>query len=203
MLRTLGTLLRELGPVTLLRVGAHVRRAEKAGEPFSRLPAPASKNEVLSRAQIGPAILLYRALRQYRPDDAFRITQQVVVAEGIRFLAGELGRLPLDELESMTDEERHAFVQAKGERFFNATLHWDRVAPDGVAFTITACTFPGLCEAAGVPEVAPMFCQVDEAYFGSVEPGLVLVRDGSLASGQPRCHFILRAAGHPCENGDN
>ena len=115
-----------------------------------------------------------------------------MLAAGAAFLSQTLGPLRRADLEGLDDAGRRAFASSRGQRFFNATLTWDAIEADHVAFTVTACRFPPLCEAAGVPELAPLFCEVDEAYFGAVEPDVILTRPTTLARGGATCPFTLR-----------
>ena len=135
---------------------------------------------------------MYRELCKLLPkDDALATTEKVVAASGVVFMRRALGRLDRQTLESMDDAERRAFVEAKDEQFFNATMQWDHIGDDEVRFTVTACLFPGLCAAAGAPELARFYCDVDAAFFGSVEPDVELERKKTIAAGDDCCVFRL------------
>jgi hypothetical protein len=164
------------------------------GEPFGHLPPPDCDEELKSRDQIGPAILLYRALQKLgkTKPEALQITQAIVVEDGIRFLRRNLGTISPAKMAQLAPSERQQFVESRGKRFFNATIRWDRIEADEVQFTVTACRFPRLCEETGVPELATAFCMVDAAYFGNVEPGVTLDRSETIAEGASTCPFILR-----------
>ena len=86
-------------------------------------------------------------------------------------------------------------MRRRGERFFNATIRWEEVTADEVRFTVLRCRFPGLCEAAGVPELAPVFCEGDAVFFGQVEPDVELQRSQTIAGGAESCPFVLRLRG--------
>ena len=186
----------ELSVLKLMRVGAGIAWAMARGEPFRALPAVDSENERLSREQIGPAIVLYRALQNVglNQQEAFRITRRVVLEAGADFLKSTLGPLRRADLEALDDKSRWAMARGLGDRFFNATVRWEAVEPDRVEFTITACRFPALCSAVGASELAPLFCEVDEAYFGSVEPNVRLTRTATIARGAKECPFALEWA---------
>ena len=146
----------------------------------------------MSRAQIGPAILLYRELLRIREPDAARaLTEEVVVAGAVAFLREQIGSLRRADLEGMDPEAQKEFARSRGERFFNATVTWDTVGSDEVRFTVTACRFPPLCAAAGVPELAPVFCAGDAHFFGTVEPDVLLERPQMIAEGAETCRFRL------------
>lgn len=185
-------LLRELGVWGALLVGRRIRRRQRAGEPFQLLAPPATEEERLSRDQIGPAILLYRELRErIGREEALRITEVVVVEAALIFLRETIGPLRRAELEALDEESKQAFVKERGRRFFNATVQWDEVSGERVRFTVKHCKFPPLCVAAGVPELAPLFCRADARYFGSVEPDVTLTRNQTIAEGAPTCPFLL------------
>lgn len=187
-----GVLVDELGLVRALKVGGRLQRKRFAGEPFGDLPPPEDEDERLSREQIGPAIVLYRQLqRDLSQDRAYEITERVVIEGSIHFLARTIGRLPREELVLMEDDEREEFVRERGREFFNATIEWDRISETAVEFTVTHCEFPDLCEAAGVPELAPVFCEGDGEFFGGVESDVELERPHTIAQGGPNCPFRI------------
>ncbi len=188
-------LIRELGVWKALKAGRRVRRQMKSGEPFAHLPAATDDRERASRAQIGRAILLYRALQRYRSqDEALRITHTIVVEAACIFLGEQIGSLSRASLAEIPEDSRASWVRERGARFFNATMQWDRIDDGGVDFTVTACSFPPLCVAAGAPELAPIFCAGDAKFFGSVEPDVSLERPQTIAEGAETCVFRLRYA---------
>ena len=185
-------LIDELGLVSAIRIGARVQRKVFTGEPFEELPEPDSEDERLSRQQIGPAIVLYRELKEKLTEErAYEVTERVVVEASVVFLSKTVGRLRRRELLSMGDAEREAFVREKGEKFFNANLSWDRIDADAVEFTVLHCKFPPLCEAVGEPELAPVFCKGDAEFFGGVEEDVDLERPHTIAEGGPNCPFHI------------
>jgi hypothetical protein len=191
MLTVIRILIGEIGLWGTIITFFWVAWAALRGEPFGSLPAPDCGNERQSRKQLAPAILLYRALMIRLPERALEVTEKVVATEGVRFMKKSLGKLKLKELPQMAQQERNAYVGELGERFFNAQIRWDHIGDEKVQFTVTHCRFPGLCQAAGAPELAILFCRVDEAYFGQVEPNLVLTRPHSIAAGAADCPFTL------------
>jgi len=194
MIRALFILVKALGWRNTWRVLRTMRAQEKQGEPFGHLPAPEDERDRQSREQIGPALLLYKAIQSIDTKNALAVTKRIIVADGIRFLRKTLGRISPTQLAALPPEERKQFAQNRGARFFNATIHWDHIESDRVQFTVTECRFPPLCKAAGVPEIAPLFCLVDEHYFGTVEENVVLERPFTIAEGAETCPFTLRMA---------
>jgi len=182
----------ELGLVDALRIGGRTQRRLLGGEPFDHLDAPHNDDERQSREQIGPAIVLYRQLRrEYGEDRALAVIERVIIEASVVFLSKTVGRLRRDDLLAMGDDEREAFVRQKGRHFANATLTWDHIGAESVEFTVTHCRFPPLCEKAGVPELAPLFCRGDAEFFGGVEQDVDLERPHTIAEGAETCPFHI------------
>jgi hypothetical protein len=177
----------EVGWWRTLRLGAWIDGQRRRGEPFGHLPPPADERERLSRQQASGAILLYRALVHQQLPEPLVTTRRVMAAAGASFLRSQLGPLTPRKLATLTADG----LRELGERFFNATIRWDDVGEHHVKFTVTTCTFPALCVAAGHPELAPLFCAVDDAYFGTIEKGVRLDRPHTIARGHTSCAFHL------------
>ena len=186
-------LVRTLGALRAAAIIAEVSAAQLRGRPFEHLPPPADRRERLSRGQVGPAILLYRAIeRRLGRKQALELTGEVVIAATMVWLGRAVGNIDRDELMAMSPEQRHSWVTRIGDKFFNATMRWDEVSEERVVMTVTRCRFPELCAAAGAPEVAPLMCRGDEVYFGGHLPNVELVRPYTLADGGDCCPFELR-----------
>ena len=186
-------MVRHLGLFKAIKLGATVRRLEKRGAPFEELPEPVDIREEMSRAQIGPALLIYRALRaDFSEARALEITQDIVVASGVVFMRKNLGEFSQKGLSTLDAPQRLQFLNDKSEGFFNATIEWTNTSADKVGFEVHSCHFPTLCAAVGLPEVAPIFCAVDAAFFGSAEPKIELLRPRTLAKGDALCDFTLQ-----------
>lgn len=184
-----------LGWIRALWYGLNVRNRVRRGEPFAHLPAPLTEKEAHSRAQAGPAIVLYRRLRRaIGPEDAVGITTDAVEASALVFLQQTIGPLDRGALTAMSPDDRLAFLKDKGNRFPNATIRWEQVEAERVRFTVLDCRFVSLCAEAGHPELAPIFCKGDAEFFGGVEPGVTLIREETLAAGGRRCPFVLQWA---------
>ncbi len=183
---------KEFGLFRALQLGLRIRKREKRGEPFSSIPAAANEREKLSRNQIGPAINLYRELSiDHSRDEAIRITRDVVIQSTLVFLRRTIGPIRRETLGKMNPEEREGWVRKTGDQFFNAEMEWKQIDGERVDFDVTACHFPVLCQAAGVPELAPVFCQGDAVFFGQVEPDVAFQRDKTIAEGASRCEFRM------------
>lgn len=190
-----GVLRRRFGWWRALALGLAIERRRSAGRPFGHLPPPRDDKDARSRAQIGPAIVLFGVLvERYDDSTAIAATAAVVEAAALAFLGQTVGPLRRETLASMSPEERDRFVRERMARFPNADVRFDHIGADEVRFTVTACRFVALCHAAGCPELAPLFCAGDARFFGEVEPDVVLIRETTLAVGGDRCPFVLRYA---------
>lgn len=175
------------------RVGLRVQRRAGRGEPFGALPSPDDWREQGSREQAGPAILLYDELRHVVHEaEALSITAEVVEEGAVVFLAKTIGSLRRSDLEPLDEGQRRAFVEERGRRFPNATMSWDEVTPSRVRFTVHSCRLVELVVGAGRPELAPLFCQGDARFFGTIEPDVELIRLETLAGGGSACPFTIQ-----------
>ncbi|MCB9674775.1 MAG: L-2-amino-thiazoline-4-carboxylic acid hydrolase [Alphaproteobacteria bacterium] len=182
-----------LGWVGALRVGVALEWRRIRGEPFGDLPAAEGHAEVGSRAQAGPAVLLYRVLRERVGDErALAIVAKAVEEGAIAFLSRSIGRLDRAEIGALDDAGREHFAKDRAARFPNATLEWRALTADAVSFDVTACRLVELVVHAGHPELAPLFCAGDARFFGEVEEGAVLDRPTTIAGGDPVCRFTIR-----------
>lgn len=190
-----GVLRRRFGLLRALAIGFALERRVVRGEPFAHLPPPTDDKARASRAQIGPAIVLFGLLvERYGDPTALEVTAAVVEAAAVAFLQETIGPLRRADLARLAPAERDAFVRERMARFPNADVRFEHIGADEVRFTVTACRFVRLCHAAGCPELAPLFCAGDATFFGGVEPDVVLLRETTLAVGGDRCPFVLRYA---------
>ena len=146
-LASLPVLLREVGLLDALRLGARVKAAVSRGEPYLGWPEPADAKERDSRAQIGAAILLYRDLTRLRgADEALRITREVVIEAACAQLRRQIGPLRREMLAQLSEDERTRFAQERGDKFVNADMVWG---------DISARPSPSRSPAAASPPSAP------------------------------------------------
>ncbi len=182
---------RRLGWWEALRLGARVRWAVARGEPFEALPPAVDPRERGSRAQLGPAVVLYRLLRERGEARALALTGEAVEAGALAFLGESIGPVRRDLIAGMDAETRRAWVTKVGEKFPNATLDWDHVGPDEVCFRVTRCRFVELCRVVGEPALARFFCRGDGRFFGEVEADVSLERPHTIADDAPDCPFRI------------
>ncbi len=195
--KALGRIRRHLGMKDTAGVLSTIMLAMRRGEPFGDLDPPADRREALSRKQLAPAVLLYRALRErLEPERTLELTREVAVTGARIFLRRMVGLLDRRRFENMEAAERESFVDDIGQRFFNAELRFDEISPERLRFSATACKFPSLCRAAAAPEIAPLLCEGDELFFGTDLPDVELHRPCTIAQGAEECPFTLRFTGN-------
>jgi len=166
--------------------------AKARGEPFRHLPAPQDERERLCRRQVGPAVLIQRALRRWLGvERALEITREIVIAGTVIFLKHAIGPLEPSAFVVQAPEASEELVRKLGDRFFNAEVRWDEISDRRLRFTVVQCRFPALCEAGNAPEVAPLLCLGDAVYFGEVLGTVDLNRPQTLADGGDCCPFEL------------
>ncbi|MBV71298.1 MAG: hypothetical protein CMH52_08105 [Myxococcales bacterium] len=181
-----------LGLWAAFRIAWRIEMGKKRGEPFHQLEPPMDGKELASRKQIGAAILLYQSLKDSRfKASAKDIAAAVIEASAHVFLRKLIGPLARDELVQLDEPQKNNFLSTRLEKIPNAVTQIDHVGEERVQFTVSRCHFVGLCQRTGVPELATLFCAVDESYFGHVDSGARLVRPSTIASGDDRCVFIL------------
>ena len=186
---------RELGFWRAVKVGWTVENRTRRGDPFTGWSAPDDTSEAQSREQLGPALVLFEELcRTMESEQAKTITAMVVEAGAHIFLKASIGVIRKADLMQLDQGAREAFVAERMDRFPNATVTWDSISANHVSFRVTDCRFVRLCNEAGHPDLAPIFCAGDATYFGSVEPGVTLERPTTIAEGGSECPFTLRFA---------
>lgn len=158
------------------------------GRPFHDLPPPSNIRDRLSREQVGPLVLVVRAVRKRRgADAALRVGRAVARAGAMGFL------------DRMVPEHDRATLRLRPEalanellgRFFNAEGTVRRQG-DEAAIDVTACHFVELLSRIGEAKLAPLMCEADLSFFDGKRRLIRLVRTQTLAEGAPRCDFVFR-----------
>ena len=188
----LRVLVGELGPA---RAGAAACRTVPVTfgrDFFASLGPPRDDREAASRRQIAGAVVIYRYLRgALGTERALEVMSRVVRAATVVFLRHTVGPVDVASYRGLDPSGRRAFAERIVERFFNAEARIEEVSAERFAVTVTRCSFPELCRAAGVEELAPLFCEGDFDYFNTPESRVVLTRQGTLAQGHDRCPFAF------------
>jgi len=184
-------LTRELGWMRAVQVGI---AAQRGGDAFAALGPAQDDQDAASRAQLAPAIALYRALRLHLDaEESLRVAGAVIHDASLRFLEHAIGEVDLERYRASTPNHRRAYLQGIMEQFVNADARIEVADEEGFVQVVTRCRFVELCRAAGVPELAPAFCAGDLAFFsrGPVR----LDRPGTLAEGADACEFRFSLRG--------
>lgn len=166
---------------------ARIAIGQARGAPFEGLGPAADRREELTRRQLGPAVLLLRALRRHvSVGRAERLSHAAIELGGLAFLGSLLG-----DLDPRTIGDVRTEVRERLGRFFNAEGEV-AVGDDEAAFTVHRCLFVELAPRIGAAALMPAFCAVDETYFHSGLTPLRLRRTETLAGGDGRCDFQFR-----------
>jgi len=189
---SLHLLRRELGIWGLFCLSFHMIGLQLRGEPFGKFPKAQDQGDIFSRRQIGPAIVLYKALRKIHNEErSLEIAEKVIVDSTLIFLRQAIGAINRKRIEVMNEDERQGWLSQIAGQFLNATIRWNRIGLSDLSFTITHCHFPALCRTTGVPELAPIFCKGDAVYFGQEQEGVTLTRPHTIALGSKECLFEM------------
>lgn len=186
----------ELGALGLVRVAASLAARSLWDRPFGHLPPAPGERERKSRDQARPAVLLYRTLKRIYPRDrALAVTGKVITAGALAHLERLLGDLNLTRFAALSETERRSQVEGWLSHFYTSTARVDETSDRRVTFTVTACALVRLSMAAGHPELAPLFCEADGAFFEA--RGVAMERPSTLARGGSSCPFHLSLADSP------
>jgi len=179
---------RELGLLRALGVLGEVVRARALREPFASLGPPDSLREELSRAQLGPLVVLVRAVRRRAgAEAAMRVGRAVAHAGAMHFLERMIPDHDADTWAARAPELGEELLG----RFFNATGSV-RVGDGQASIDVTACQFVALLERIGERELAPLMCEADLDFFDGQRRAIRLERSHTLAEGADCCDFALR-----------
>lgn len=182
---------------TLLRVLRTMGRVKLPGEWSNAKPARDPK-DAGTRAQLGDAVALYRALLDHLPrDHAARVAATVIEAAAIAFLRGSLPVLDEQAIVAMNPSDRERLVSSLLDTFPNTDWVLDGPSDTAIHCKIVRCRFPELLHELGHPELAPAFCAGDIAYFQRYQPGISLERPCTIAAGGDRCDFIFSVRDQP------
>ena len=98
---------------------------------------------------------------------------------------------PISYLSSIPEDQREAYLRPLLDPVPNAIYTLDFDENYRVYFTVQACRFAQLCTQLEVPELAPLFCEVDDYFFRHDLPQVELERNTTIAHGGKQCPFVL------------
>jgi len=135
---------------------------------------------------------MYRALARRRDqEEALRISARVIEQAALTFLGRQLADLRADAFAGLAAESRHSRAQGWLKRFFTSDAELVEVGPERVVFEVHRCALARLATATGHPELAPLFCRADAAFFARRQPPIEMNRPTTLAQGDTCCRFEL------------
>lgn len=184
-------LYRRLGLSDFLKVTASLLKEQLRGEPWKILPPPADEKEMITRAEIRDAVILYRILKKLKgKETALQITGEIVTKGAILLFDYLLDPINLENLATLASEEQYNFIARNLNRFPNAVTTIEAVSPDKVQFTVTRCHMAEICRKIGLEELSPIFCSADKEYFEETV-GVNFRRDNTIAENAKACDFLL------------
>ena len=83
---------------------------------------------------------------------------------------------------------QHAFPAA------GFTIGWPPDDDDALQFDVTACVYLRVLRHYGAPELTAVFCHGDQLVYDQMPRTVRFTRTGTLATGAPRCDFLLQPA---------
>jgi hypothetical protein len=186
----IGHLRRALGAVSAAATIAEVIAAQVRGEPWRVLGPPVDRRDELCRRQSGGAVLLHRALvSRVGKDRAFELLRAIVLESGLDFASALMGDIdPARDAAGDLDKTRAVLEELVG-RMPNAEGEITVESRTEARFDITRCRFADLLRAVDAPEIGPIFCEVDDAFFVPERTPVRFRRTLTLATGADKCDF--------------
>lgn len=183
----------ELGLNQLLKILPLLNKRKKKGEPFNNLPPPITEKDKESRALIGDAILLYRALGEVlSQQQAEHITRKVITESAVAQLSCLVPKLKKAELNRMSEQEKRQKFTEIIDKFPNADYVIVKAEEDLYHYNITRCRLVELIVAAGHPELSNAFCAGDGLFFERHQPDIEFNRDTMIGEGCKQCEFRFK-----------
>jgi hypothetical protein len=137
-----------------------------------------------------PGLALYQALREdgHHEQAALKTVERLFVLSmgQRRGQLGRLGRLPLffSLLRALTRR-----IMARSYPPSGWDVSWPREGRKVVAFDIHRCFYLDVLTEYGAPELAPVYCRLDDLLYEGLWPGVRWQRTGTLARGDGCCDF--------------
>ncbi|MBN1661787.1 MAG: L-2-amino-thiazoline-4-carboxylic acid hydrolase [Anaerolineae bacterium] len=137
-----------------------------------------------------PGLALYRALRQdgHHEQAALKTVERMFAASmgPRRRQLARLGRLPFffGLLRIVT-----RWIMAHSYPAAGWEVSWPREGHDVVAFDMHSCFYLTVLTEYGAPELAPVYCRLDDLLYDDLWPGVRWQRTGTLGRGDDCCDF--------------
>ncbi|MBJ80428.1 MAG: hypothetical protein CMH60_03840 [Myxococcales bacterium] len=189
-------LLQELGCIKMVIVVLKLQYRQWLQNPFKELnrTAPPNASEKLSQRQMLPAVLLYKILQNhgYNSEGAKSIVAKVVHQVAFEFLKFNVPTIKHNDVYELPRANQEKILNAITAKFFNATGQTEINNDNTFSFFVSKCSFAAYSKILGVPELAPIFCASDKAYFDACQPDVSLTRTKTLAENNLPCDFVFR-----------
>ena len=160
--------------------------------PINKAAQPTTE-EKLSQKQMLPAVLLYKILieQSHSPQQAHEFVAHLVHTLAFSFLKFTIPLINRKQVEHLPLPEQLKALTSITKRFFNAQGNAEMTSPEKFSFTVSKCSFAQYSKTLGVPELAPIFCASDKAYFDACQPDVALKRTLTLAQDDKPCDFVF------------
>ena len=185
----------ELGWPTTLRLVAQLKLQLWTNNPFKRInrEKPPSRQEKLTQRQMAPLVVLYLLLEQQYPrEKALRIASELSQRVATAFLKFNVPEIHAEHYRDLPRKDKLAQLKTITKRFFNAKAELKLDHEDNFSFTVNICYFARYARLLDLPELAPLFCAADKAYFDTYQPDVRLIRTVTLANDDKPCDFYFR-----------
>ncbi|MDP7038085.1 MAG: L-2-amino-thiazoline-4-carboxylic acid hydrolase [Myxococcota bacterium] len=161
-------------------------------KPINKMVQPTAE-EKLSQKQMLPAVLLYKILIEldHGPDQAHKFVAHLVQTLAFSFLKFTIPIINRKRVENLPLPNQLKILTSITKRFFNAQGKAEMNSKDRFSFTVSKCSFAQYSTTLGVPELAPIFCASDKAYFDTCQTDITLERTTTLAEDHKPCDFVF------------
>jgi len=184
---------KEIGISDCLKVIINLSIDRAKGEPWTGIGKSEDIKEVLSRRQIGPAVLLERNLRKVVSREKARdISKEIIKIASVDFLKRNIPRFDKSKILSLGENERDSYLWDIQNKFFNADAEIKMEGEDSLLLTIRRCRFVELLGKIGEGDMAPLFCEGDKLFFDEYQKEIELDRPEKLSDGGNICDFRFR-----------
>ena len=161
--------------------------------PYHSLPQAKTLKERFSRHQLKPVVNLYETLCPILGQQkTLEFLKSLVSQSGAQFVAYNIPLIDANTWHSLAPESKEQHTTQIIRQFFNAEGQVVEHPLFDFSFDVKVCHFVQLTAQLGRPELAPLFCAADGAFFNQEEVPIALYREHTLAKGDSCCSFRFR-----------
>lgn len=187
-------LISQVGLMMTFSLVKAMNKRKKKGEPWKGLDAPKDQKDVDSRALIGDAIVIYRALlERMDKDEALKVVKKTIQESAIMQLYSLIPKIKREKILSIakSKEEREKILTDIVEKFPNTDWELVEASETKFAYRILRCRLVELVNQTGHPELSDAFCPGDAIYFERYQPEIAFSRPKTIGYGDDCCEFIF------------